>query len=140
MSVWSLDLVDYLAISAEVTGLSADALPTVTKIGLAESALAAPFAGFGDVEAYPEFVDKAAVLLLRLTKNHPLPDGNKRAAWVSLRMFLEINGWTWRTSPTLDEAEQAVLHVAAGEWNEEAVARWLQGHLQEPNDPTLPPA
>jgi Fic family protein len=34
--------------------------------------------------SYPDFVDKAAVLLVRLVKNHPLPDGNKRAAWVSM--------------------------------------------------------
>jgi prophage maintenance system killer protein len=25
-----------------------------------------------------------------LAKNHPLPDGNKRAAWVSLRLFVEL--------------------------------------------------
>ena len=43
----------------------------------------------------PEFVDKAAVLLERLARNHPLPDGNKRAAWVALRVFIEVNEWTW---------------------------------------------
>jgi len=59
----------------------------VTKLSLADSALHAPAAGFGDTDIYPDFVDKAAVLLVRLAKNHPLPDGNKRAAWVSMRMF-----------------------------------------------------
>ena len=56
--------------------------------------LHAPAAGFGETEFYPAFVDKAAVLIVRLAKNHPLPDGNKRAAWVALRMFVEINGWS----------------------------------------------
>jgi death on curing protein len=37
-------------------------------------------AGWGEEELYPDFVDKAAVLVVRLAKNHPLPDGNKRAA------------------------------------------------------------
>jgi death-on-curing protein len=37
-------------------------------------------AGFGDEDLYPDFVDKSAVLVVRLAKNHPLPDGNKRAA------------------------------------------------------------
>ena len=58
-------------------------------LSLADSALHAPFAGFGEHEFYPEFVDKAAVLLERLARNHPLPDGNKRAAWVTLRVFVE---------------------------------------------------
>ena len=54
----------------------------MTKLSLADSALHALAAGFGDTDIYPDFVDKAAVLLVRLAKNHPLPDGNKRAAAV----------------------------------------------------------
>jgi death-on-curing protein len=50
-----------------------------------------------------------AVLVVHLAKNHPLPDGNKRSAWVALRFFITINDWTWRTTPTVDDAEQAVL-------------------------------
>jgi death-on-curing protein len=45
--------------------------------------LHAPAASFGDREFYPDFCDKAAGLLVRLEKNHPLLDGNKRAAWVT---------------------------------------------------------
>ena len=50
------------------------------RLDLAESALHAPQAGWGDVELYPVFAMKAAVLLVRLTKNHALPDANKRTA------------------------------------------------------------
>ena len=50
---------------------------------LADSALAAPQAGFGGVEAYPDFATKAAVLCWHLVKNHPLPDGNKRCAFLA---------------------------------------------------------
>jgi death-on-curing protein len=95
-----LDLADYLAIAAEITGLDVRTLTTVTRLSLADSALHAPSAGFGDVELYPDFVDKAAVLLVRLTNNHPLLDGNKRAAWVAMRLFVAVNGWDWRTRPT----------------------------------------
>jgi prophage maintenance system killer protein len=96
VSVHYVDLVDYLALSAELTGLEAHTLQRVTKIELAESALHAPAAGIGETEFHPDFIDKAAVLLLRLAKNHPLPDGNKRAAWVSLRLFVERGGgWLW---------------------------------------------
>ena len=69
------------------------------------------------------------MLIVRLAKNHPLPDGNKRVAWVALRMFVEINGWSWSARPTVDEAEQVVLAIAAGEWDEDRTAQWLGVHL-----------
>jgi len=127
-----VDLVDYLAIAAELTGLEPPTLQRVAKIELAESALHAPAAGFGETEFYPDFIDKAAVLLVRLAKNHPLPDGNKRAAWVALRLFIAINDWTWRTMPAVGEAEQAVLAVASGTWGETDVADWLRTYLAPP--------
>ena len=65
------------------------------------------------------------MLIVRLAKNHPLPDGNKRASWVALRMFVEINGWSWAERPAVDEAEQVVLAIAAGEWDEDRTAEWL---------------
>jgi len=54
--------------------------------------LHAPSAAWAGEDFYPAFRDRAAVLVVRLAKNHPLPDGNKRAAWVSLRVFIEMNG------------------------------------------------
>jgi death on curing protein len=81
------------------------------------------------VEFYPGFVEKAAVLVVRLAKNHPLPDGNKRAAWVALRLFVEINGWAWKPTPTVDDAERAVLAIASGERDHEQTAEWLRAHL-----------
>ena len=65
------------------------------------------------------------MLLVRLAKNHPLLDGNKRAAWVTLRLFIEMHGWTWRTYPGVDEAEQSVPAVSSSEWDEERTAAWL---------------
>ena len=47
----------------------------VADLGLAESALHAPAATFGAVEFYPDLITKARVLVVHLTKNHPLPDG-----------------------------------------------------------------
>ena len=88
MTVRYPDLIDYLSVAVEVTALDVDALSRVTNLDLADSALHAPAAGWGGEDFYPDFIDKAAVLLVRLAKNHPLPDGNKRAAWVTLRLFI----------------------------------------------------
>ena len=99
---------------------------------MADSALHAPSASFAGEEFYPDFVDKAAVLIVRLAKNHPLPDGNKRAAWASLRVFVALNRWTMDPYPSVDEAEAAVLAIASGAWDEDATANWLRPILRPP--------
>jgi death-on-curing protein len=129
VTVEYLDLADYVAIAAEVTGLEPATVMKVANLDLADSALHAPAAEFGGIEFYPDLVEKAAVLIVRLAKNHPLPDGNKRVAWVALRMFVEINGWSWSERPSVEKAEQVVLAVAAGEWDEDRTAEWLGAHL-----------
>ena len=135
MNVEYLDIADFIAIAQAVTGLDLQTVVNVTNIDLADSALHAPAAGFGDDDFYPDFIDKAAVLLVRLARNHPLPDGNKRAAWVSLRLFVEINEWTWDPTPNTDDAEAAVLAVANGEWDEATTAQWLRSHLRPVEEP-----
>jgi death on curing protein len=107
----------------------------VAQLNLADSALHAPAASWGNEEFYPDFVDKAAVLIVPLAKNHPLPDGNKRAAWVALRLFIELNQWSWSSYPQVDERERAVVAVAAGEWDEARVASWLRDRLEGPYAP-----
>jgi death-on-curing protein len=131
VSVEYVGLADYVAIAAEVTGLDVETILRFPRLDLADSALHAPVAGFGDTEFYPDLVDKAAVLIAHLARNHPLPDGKKRAAWVTMRVFLEINGWTWRAAPDVDEAESAVVAVAAGEWDHQQMAAWLRERLQQ---------
>ena len=129
MTVEYLDLADFITIAAAVTGQSEAIVLRVANLDLADSALHSPSAGFGDTEFYPDFVDKAAVLLVHLATNHPLPDGNKRAAWVALRMFIEINEWQWTTKPTIDEAEDVVLRVASGKWSATEASQWLRQYL-----------
>ncbi|MGH9092219.1 MAG: hypothetical protein ACRDZR_12715, partial [Acidimicrobiales bacterium] len=53
MIAYYLDLTDYLAIVTEVTGLDAETAIRVTNLELADSALHAPRAGWGDTESLP---------------------------------------------------------------------------------------
>ena len=76
----------------QVTGIDADVLETPRSINLADSALHAPQASFGGQDFYPDLIDKAAVLACHIAWNHPLPDGNKRASWACLVLFLDLNG------------------------------------------------
>ena len=135
MTVDYVDLVDYVAIAAEVTGVDAATLMRTARLDLADSALHAPASGFGDVEFFTDFVTKAAVLVVRLTQNHPLTDGNKRAAWVALRVFLEINHWSWNAPPSIDDAELAMLAIAAGDWDHEQMAAWLANRISPSEAP-----
>lgn len=132
MSLRYIELADYVAIAAAVTGLEVETVVKVANLGLADSALHAPAAEFDETEFYPDFVDKAVVLVVRLTNNHPLPDGNKRAAWVTLRIFIEVNGWSWSAAPAVDDAERMMLAIASSEASEAEVALWLRTHISPP--------
>ena len=72
--------------------MPAELIADFNRIGLADSALAAPRGGFAGVVAYPDFATKAAALCWHLVKNHPLPDGNKRCAFLATVEFVERNG------------------------------------------------
>lgn len=125
MTVDYLDLGDFLGIAELVLGVSADDLAQVSRLELADSALHAPAAEFGGVEFYPDLAVKAAVLCVRLAKNHPLPDGNKRVAFVSMVEFCLRNGLEWTPPPGDDDGEvsaQVILDVAAGPGDDEVVA------------------
>ena len=125
-----LSLSEYLWLAEQVTGISAEVLAASARIELADSALHAPMAGFGDEDFYPDIFDKAAVLCWRLARNHPLPDGNKRSAWASLVLFIDLNGGRWDPDPPdVDEAERTMIAVAAGEMEEETLAAWLRERL-----------
>ena len=122
-----LTLAEYFWLAEQVTGTEAAVLAKVARAELADSALHAPAAGLGDQDFYPDVVDKAAVLTCRLAWNHPLPDGNKRAAWAALVMFVNLNGGTWDPDPpNVDDAEAAMLAVAAHEVDEAWLGEWLR--------------
>jgi death-on-curing protein len=73
------------------------------------------------------------VLVCRLAWSHPLPDGNKREAWASMAMFLDLNEVPWTSDPPdTDEAEAAMLAVAAHEVDEAWVADWLRSRARFP--------
>ncbi len=128
-----LSLAEYLWLAEQVTGIEAPVLSKAARIDLADSALHAPSARFGEQDFYPDVIDKAAVLTCRLAWNHPLPDGNKRAAWAALVLFLDLNGIVWSPDPPdVDEAEQAMLAVAAHEVDESWIADWLRQRVQMP--------
>jgi death-on-curing protein len=66
----------------------------------------------------------AAAHAFGIARNHPFVDGNKRAAFVTMMLFLRKNGV--RFAPPQAEATTIVLGLAAGEVSEESLARWIR--------------
>lgn len=92
--------------------------------GLLESALARPknLAAYGQ----PDFADLAASCGLGVAKNHPFIDGNKRAAFLAVGLFLYLNGY--RLKATQADATLVMLAVASGDISEAEFAAWIRTH------------
>jgi death on curing protein len=120
---------DFLLIAEAVLGIDAQRLSYAADLGAAESALAAPFAGFGDTEFYPNPATKAAILCSRIVRNHPLPDGNKRVAYLAMREFLARNAIDWRR-PDVEETAEMIERLAARDISEEDFAERVAAGIQ----------
>ncbi len=119
------DLRDYCEIAAEILGTTPEQVARLPRIGLADSALSSPQAGFGDQDAYPTLVEKGAVLLEHLARNRPLPDGNKRAAFLTTCIFMELNGRPFAgEDPDFDVP--MVERIAAGDVTTGEIMPWLR--------------
>lgn len=104
--------------------------------GLLDSALARAqnLAAYGD----PDVADLAAAYGSGISQNHPFVDGNKRAAFLSVGLFLALNGY--RLVATQAEATVAMLALAAGELDEAQFAGWLRRHAEPRRPPAAKPA
>ena len=96
--------------------------------GALESALARPFHGFGEDDAYPTPFGKAAALLHSLAKNHPFVDGNKRIAFVLALYLLEELGYQLRPDVSDDARYEMVIAVASSELDYDGIVEWLRQH------------
>jgi death-on-curing protein len=124
-----LNLDEALFLGHLVTGIEVQILRSISRTDLLDSALHAPQAGFGDKPFYPNFFDKAAVLCSRIALNHPLPDGNKRLAWISLVMFCDRNGYELLVDTS--QAVACIVELAAGNVSEAELSHWIQSRAKE---------
>lgn len=129
-----LDLADFLLQAEAVLGIDAETLFMQVDLPLAESALSAPRAGFGEVEFYETFPEKVAVLGQRIVANHPLVDGNKRTALLCMMEFAERNGFRWvppaADQPDGDETLEVMGALAAGELSGERLLAWVMDRVK----------
>lgn len=97
--------------------------------GLLDSALQRPlnrfhYEGVGDISAL------AATYAVGVASNHPFIDGNKRAAYQAMILFLALNGSPLKADKV--DAIQTMLDVAAGRIDIEALTVWIRNNTTMP--------
>jgi death-on-curing protein len=100
----------------------------VRDMGLLESALAQPQAGFGGEFLHGFPYEMAAAYLFHLVKNHPFMDGNKRAGTVAALVFLDFNG----VELDVPEGElyDLTMAVACGAMDKKRIAEFFEQHAR----------
>ena len=123
-----------LSVAASLLDVVPSVLATDHTVHLLDSALHAPQATFGGEDLVVGLLEKAATLAFHISRNHPLPDGNKRLAWMMMNVFLELNGHTLER----DTARAICLmwSVAASEADVDAIVR-VAGQWIQPLDAAL---
>lgn len=93
--------------------------------GLLESALDRPRNKF--VYGETDLSALAAAYAFGIARNHPFIDGNKRAAFAALIVFLGLDGVDFQVAEA--DATATMLALAAGQASEELLAHWVRGHM-----------
>ena len=101
----------------------------IRDIGLLQSALAAPAAGFGGEYLHEDLFAMAAAYLFHIVRNHPFVDGNKRTGAVAAVVFLVLNGIEFEADEAVFEA--LIRAVAEGKADKAAVADFFRKHVGE---------
>lgn len=102
----------------------------IRDLGLLQSALAMPEAGFEGGYLHKDLFEMAAAYLFHITRNHPFIDGNKRTGVVTAIVFLAMNDI--KVNAGEKALEKAVLSVAEGKWNKPNIADFLRRNSSRP--------
>ena len=97
----------------------------IRDMGLLQSALAMPEAGFGGQFLHQDLFEMAAAYLFHLALNHPFIDGNKRVAAMAADVFLELNGFSLPPSKE-NLFENLTLEVAQGKVEKHEIAAFFR--------------
>jgi death on curing protein len=96
--------------------------PGLRDEGMLRSALERPTNKWRYEQA--ELAELASAYAYGLAKNHAFVDGNKRIAFLAMRIFLLKNGISFNPKP--EHATAIILALAAGEVSEQSLTRWIR--------------
>ena len=90
---------------------------------LLESAISRPFQTFDGKELYPTSIDKASAIFESIISNHPFIDGNKRTAYVLMRLMLKEGKADIFAEQ--NEKYDFVINAAEGKMNLDQIKEWI---------------
>ena len=122
----------YAEAASQVLGFDEQTMRNLVRVDLVESAVASVFQGY-----YTDVETRAGRLLIGLIRNHPLPDGNKRCAWVTTRFYLLTEGYPIR--PDTYRAYDVLLSIADGDITDAKVIEWLDDLMEQSNEAEFGP-
>jgi death-on-curing protein len=96
--------------------------------GILESAINRPYQTFDKIDLYPTTVEKAAAIFESIISNHPFVDGNKRTAYVLMKLILLENNLDLVVGQ--NEKYEFVIKAAKGEWRFEEIKGWINNNLK----------
>jgi death on curing protein len=113
----------------DVIGLHEEALAEfggrggIRDVGLLESALAKPrsLIVYGRTRSV---FDLAAAYCIGIARNHPFVDGNKRTAFLTAAVFLDLNSYTIASEEA--EVVEKMIQVAEGGLDQARLSIWLK--------------
>ena len=97
--------------------------PAIRDLGMLDAALHRPRSGY-----YYSLSEQAAALLQSLANNHAFVDGNKRVAFATTAIFLELNGFP--LTVTADDAEAFLIEeVIQASAPIDEIAAWIEARI-----------
>ena len=101
-------------------------LPGLRDAAALEAALARPQHVHAN-EPKADVARLAAAYGFGVVRGHAFNDGNKRAGFLAIGLFLSLNGYELEADPV--EAIETILALAAGKLSEKTVAAWVRERL-----------
>ena len=96
--------------------------------GNLESAINRPYQTFDGKDLYPDPVDKAAAIFESVISNHPFVDGNKRTAYVLMRLILKE--YKFDIDVEQNKKYDFVIRAAKRELTFDEVKTWIRTNLK----------
>lgn len=121
---------DVLLIAERELDHPAEQLKDMIPLSRAEAALRAPFPDPGEIDLYPDPVEKAAICCSRIVRARFFPDGNKRIAFECMCEMLARaeHPWSW-ASGEADEIVAMVDRLQAETISEKEFVAWVRERL-----------
>lgn len=137
MELRYIDLTTALAVNRHLLSTASEGEHAIN-VQCVEAALALPAQAIFGVELYPGISANAAAYLFHFTQKHCYGQGNKRTAWMLMRLFLAMNGYDlggqyYRPSGAI----RLTLEIAKSRCTIEQAATWIGRRLVQPRSPRL---